>query len=243
MKLSVIVPVYNEKRTIDIILDKVREVDLGEVEREIIVVDGGSIDGTIDKLREQEKSPDTRVIYQGARLGRGSALKEGINASDGDIVIFQDADLELDPEDYPALLRPIVEGEAPIVFGSRFLAEKPRMGFLQYWGNKVINWSVNLAFGSRLTDVETCYQVFRRDALEGISLENNDFAFTVELTIKLIRSGLRIVEVPIVYIPRGRAEGKKVYWADGFAALWTIFKLRLQPAPPKRAVDPDKPAV
>jgi dolichol-phosphate mannosyltransferase len=234
MKLSVIVPVYNEKRTIDIILEKVRRVDLGDIEREIVVVDGGSIDGTLEKLAEQEKVPGTRVIYQGARLGRGSALKEGIAQSSGDVILFQDADLELDPEDYPALLRPIAQGEASIVFGSRFLSDRPQMGFLQYWGNKVINWSVNLAFGSRLTDVETCYQVFRRDALEGVTLENNDFAFTVELTVKLIRSGRKIVEIPIAYIPRGRAEGKKVYWADGFAALWTILKLRLQRGPGKK---------
>jgi hypothetical protein len=115
-----------------------------------------------------------------------------------------------------------------VVFGSRFLEGRPMMSFLQYWGNRVINVTVNLLYGVRLTDVETCYQVFRRQALKGLRLENNDFAFTVELTVKLIKAGYRIREIPIRYIPRGRAEGKKIYWADGFASLWTLIKWRFK---------------
>jgi len=228
MKLSVIVPVYNEKRTIDVILDKVRRVQLEGVEREIVVVDGGSIDGTIEKLQEQEKVPGTRVLYQGARKGRGNALKEGIAVSTGEVILFQDADLELDPEDYPALLAPLKEGRTDVVFGSRFLQGRPIMTFFQYWGNRVITMGVNLMFGSRLTDVETCYQVFRREAITGLKLESDHMAFTVELTIKLVKAGRKIVEIPIQYIPRGHAEGKKVYWADGFAALGTIVKYRFR---------------
>jgi glycosyltransferase involved in cell wall biosynthesis len=229
VKLSVIIPVYNERRTIDVILERVRAVP---IEKEIIVVDGNSYDGTRELLREQERHPDTRVIYQERRRGRGNALKDGLKSAQGDIVIFQDADLELDPRDYPALVRPIEEGNATVVFGSRFLlacagrSEKPRMGFLQYWGNRIVNFMVNLLYGTRLTDVETCYQVFKRSALDGIEIRNNDFAFTVELTVKLIKKGYDIQEIPIQYIPRGRAEGKKIYWKDGFVSLYTLVRYR-----------------
>jgi len=223
VKLSVIVPVYNERRTIDVLLQKVRAVP---IEKEIVVVDGHSYDGTIEILREQEKRPDTRVIYQPRRNGRGSALKEGLAIARGEFVIFQDADLELDPNDYPALVAPIERGEADVVFGSRFLQGRPQMTFLQYWGNRVINRAVNLLYGTRLTDVETCYQVFRRELVAPMNIRNNDFAFTVELTVKLIKAGHRITEIPITYIPRGRSEGKKVYWMDGFVSLWTLIKYR-----------------
>lgn len=223
MKLSVIVPVYNEKRTIELLLEKVRAVPL---EKEIIVVDGNSYDGTKDLLRQQETRPDIRILYQPQPMGRGNALKQGLKIAAGDIVIFQDADLELDPNDYPSLIAPIESGNATVVFGSRFLQNKPNMGFLQYWGNKVINWMVNLLYGTRLTDVETCYQVFKRDAIADLDIKNNDFAFTVELTVKLIKKGLHIQEIPITYIPRGRAEGKKVYWKDGFVSLYTLIKYR-----------------
>lgn len=223
MKLSVIVPVYNEKRTIELLLEKVRAVP---IEKEIIVVDGNSYDGTKELLRKQETHPDIRMIFQAQRMGRGNALKQGLKIATGDIVIFQDADLELDPNDYPNLIAPIEAGNATVVFGSRFLQGKPNMGFLQYWGNRVINWMVNLLYGTRLTDVETCYQVFKRDAIADLNVRNNDFAFTVELTVKLIKKGLRIQEIPITYIPRGRYEGKKVYWKDGFVSLYTLMKYR-----------------
>ena len=223
MRLSVIVPVYNEHRTVDILLEKVRAVP---IEKEIIVVDGNSIDGTKEILKELEKNPDITVIYEPERRGRGKAIKEGLKVATGDIVIFQDADLELDPADYPRLIEPIEKGEAQVVFGSRFLAEKPRMRFLQYWGNKVINTFVNLLYGTRLTDVETCYQVFPLSVIRDIEVVNNDFAFTIELTIRLIQQGHSIQEIPITYIPRGRMEGKKIYWQDGVISLFTIFKYR-----------------
>jgi dolichol-phosphate mannosyltransferase len=223
MKLSVIVPVYNEKRTIEILLEKVRGVP---IEKEIIVVDGNSYDGTKELLCRQETRPDVRIIYQPKRMGRGNALKQGLRIATGDIVIFQDADLELDPNDYPSLIAPIENGKATVVFGSRFLQGKPNMGFLQYWGNKTINWMVNLLYATHLTDVETCYQVFKREAIADLDIKNNDFAFTVELTVKLIKKGLNIREIPITYIPRGRFEGKKVYWKDGFVSLYTLIKYR-----------------
>lgn len=228
--LSVIVPVYNERRTIDVLLAKVRAVP---VDKEIIVVDGASEDGTVEILRRERRVPGTRVIFQKARKGRGNALKVGLHHARGRVVIFQDADLELDPADYPALIEPIVSGNADVVFGSRFLRGKPRMTFLQYWGNQAINLATNILFrpelrSTWLTDVETCYQVFRRDCLDGMRIVNNDFAFTVELTVRLVQRGFRIAEIPISYFPRGKAEGKKIYWGDGFVALWTLLKLRLQ---------------
>ena len=223
MKLSVIVPVYNEKRTIELILAKVRQVPL---DKEIIIVDGASIDGTRELLPAQEKHADTRVIYQKQRNGRGAALKEGLAMASGDIVIFQDADLELDPADYPELIAPLAKDDADVVFGSRFLQGRPEMTFLQYWGNRVINITTNLLYRVKLTDVETCYQVFRRETIAGLQLHNNDFAFTVELAVKLIKTGQRIVEIPISYVPRGRLEGKKIYWMDGVVSLWTLFKCR-----------------
>jgi dolichol-phosphate mannosyltransferase len=229
VKISIIVPVYNEVRTIDVLLEKVRR---SPVEKEIIVVDGNSQDGTRELLHEQEKVPGTRVIYQDARKGRGNALKVGLRAARGDLIIFQDADLELDPNDYPALIEPILSGEADVVFGSRFLRGRPAMTFLQYWGNKAMNLAINVLFmrelkGQRLTDVETCYQVFRRRCLRGMTIRNNEFAFTVELTARLVLAGFRIREIPISYFPRGRAEGKKVYWGDGVASLLTLLRVRL----------------
>lgn len=225
MKLSVIVPVYNERRTIGLILEKVRAVP---VNKEIIVVDGASFDGTRELLEAEAERPDTKVIFEPERRGRGKALKEGLAAASGDTVIFQDADLELDPADYPALLAPLEAGECDVVFGSRFLGGRPTMTFLQYWGNRAINMSVNTLYGTRLTDVETCYQVFRREAIAGMDLQNNDFAFTVELAVKLIKRGYRIREIPIQYVPRGRLEGKKIYWGDGFVSLWTLVKYRFK---------------
>jgi len=227
--LSVIVPVYNEVRTIELLLEKVRN---SPVEKEIIIVDGNSEDGTREILERQTSIPGTRVYYQTDRRGRGNALKIGLRHARGEVIIFQDADLELDPDDYPALIQPLLANSADVVLGSRFLRGKPRMTFLQYWGNRVINIAINTLYmpelkGQRLTDVETCYQVFRRRCLAGMSIRNNKFAFTVELTAKFILRKYRIVEIPISYFPRGKAEGKKIYWGDGVASLWTLLLVRL----------------
>lgn len=227
MRLSIIIPVYNEHRTIEAVIRMVREVALPAWEKELLIVDGNSEDGTRELLEKYRDDADIEVFSQSAPLGRGHALKEGLKAATGDVVIFQDADLELDPADYPDLLRPIEVGEADVVFGSRFLGVgTEKMGLFQYCGNRVVNIAVNLLYGSRLTDVETCYQVFRRQLIQDFEMVNNDFAFTVELAVKLLKAGHRIVEIPITYIPRGRAEGKKIYWADGFLSLWTLVKYR-----------------
>ncbi|MEN6625234.1 MAG: glycosyltransferase family 2 protein [Candidatus Sumerlaeia bacterium] len=224
-KLSVIVPVLNEQRTIRQILAKVRAVP---IDMEIIVVDGGSTDGTKELLKEEEGVAGTRVVYEPCPRGRGSGIKEGLAVATGQIVIFQDADLEVDPVEYPKLIAPLENNECDVVFGSRFLAGPPRMTFLQYWGNRVVNIAANILYGTRLTDIETCYQVFPLEAIRGITLENNKFAFTVELCVKLIKAGYRIQEIPIGYEPRTKAEGKKVYWGDGVASLWTLLKYRFK---------------
>ncbi|MCE5228652.1 glycosyltransferase family 2 protein [bacterium] len=225
VKLSVIVPVLNEQATIRQILEKVRAVP---IDKEIIVVDSGSTDGTRELLEQEKRVPGTRVVYEPAPRGRGSGIKEGLKVATGEIVIFQDADLEVDPVEYPKLIAPLESDECDVVFGSRFLAGPPRMTFLQYWGNRVVNIAMNLLYGTRLTDIETCYQVFRLEAIQGMTLENNKFAFTVELCVKLVKAGYRIKEIPIGYEPRTKAEGKKVYWGDGVASLWTLLKFRFK---------------
>jgi glycosyltransferase involved in cell wall biosynthesis len=224
VKLSVIIPCYNEVRTLKAVLDAVRRVP---VEKEIIVVDGNSGDGTREILEVETAAGDLLPIYQQSKNGRGGALREGMTAATGDVIIFQDADMELDPACFPELLAPIANDEADIVFGSRFLNGKPTMTFLQYWGNKVVNRTLNLLWGTRLTDVETCYQMFRRNAIAGMTFDRNDMSFTVELTLRLVRSGYRITEVPIAYTPRTHEEGKKLYWADGFISLWVLVRYRV----------------
>lgn len=225
MKLSVIVPVYNEVATLATVIAAIRKVPL---ETEIIVVDGDSTDGTAAVLRTEEAHGDLRVIYQKTRNGRGGALREGLAIATGDVVVFQDADLELDPSCFPRLIEPILNGKTNVVFGSRFLAGRPTMTFLQYWGNRVVNATMNLLYRTQLTDVETCYQVFRRSAVQGMEFDRTDMSFTIELAVRLVKSGQKIVEVPIDYTPRGRSEGKKLYWKDGFVSLWVLAGYRFR---------------
>ncbi len=223
IKLSVIIPVYNEVATLATVLDAVRRVP---IEKEIIVVDGNSTDGTREVLEKEAQKGDIVPVFQSQRNGRGGALQEGIKLARGEVIVFQDADLELDPACFPELLAPIAAGESDVVFGSRFLAHKPSMTFLQYWGNRLVNAVLNLLYGTHITDVETCYQMFRRDVVEGIAFDRKDMSFTVELAVKMIRRGLRIKEVPVTYVPRSKAEGKKLYWADGLISLWVLFRYR-----------------
>lgn len=224
MRLSVIIPVYNEVKTLRTVLEALRQVPL---EKEIIVVDGNSNDGTQTVLAVEARHGDLEVIFQKERNGRGGALREGMKIATGNVIVFQDADLELDPACFPDLIAPIARGEADIVFGSRFLTGRPPMTFFQYWGNKTVNTVLNFLWGTHLTDVETCYQMFRRESIHGLHFDRTDMSFTVELTLKLVRTGGRIAEVPIAYTPRGRQEGKKLYWGDGFVSLWVLVKYRV----------------
>ncbi len=223
-RLSVIIPVYNEAATLATVLDAVRAVPL---DMEIVVVDGNSTDGTKAILEREEQRGDLRVIYQRNKNGRGGALQEGMAAATGDVIVFQDADLELDPSCFPDLVRPIQHDVADVVFGSRFLRGRPRMTFFQYWGNRTVTGLLNLFWHTRLTDAETCYQVFKRDTIKGMRFDRSDMSFTVELTLRFIRARCRITEVPVDYFPRSHAEGKKLYWADGFVSLWVLIRYRI----------------
>jgi len=222
--LSVIIPVYNEAATLAAVLDKVRAVPLP---LEIVVVDGQSTDGTVEILERESAKGDVRVIFQTQRNGRGGALLEGMAAAQGDVFIFQDADLELDPACFPQLLEPITAGRADLVLGSRFISGRPQMTFLQYWGNRAVTVLMNVFWGTRISDAETCYQMFRRDCVDGMRFDRTDMSFTIELLLRMIRRGCRIEEVAVDYFPRGHDEGKKLYWADGFLSLWVLAKYRV----------------
>ena len=221
--LSVIMPVYNEKETLSEILAQVRAVDL---EKEIVVVDDGSTDGTRAILREEEKKGDLKVIYHEANQGKGAAVRTGLEHASGDFIIIQDADLEYDPREYPKLLKPILEGQAEVVYGSRSLVFKETMFFLQSLGNKIVTLATNLLYGIALSDMETCYKVFRAEVIKSIPLHSRRFEFEPEITAKLLKRGYRIHEVPISYKGREYHEGKKLTWRDGITALWTLLKYR-----------------
>lgn len=225
MKISVLIPCYNEIHTIREILRRVRAVP---IDMEIIVVDGNSTDGTRDILREEEKSPETRVIYMPYRTGRGLALKTAMKEAVGDIFLFQDADLELNPAEYPILLEPFQNPQVNVVFGSRFKGhEFEPANSWQVTGNRAITKVVNFFYGSHLTDVETGYQVFRRHVVEGMIIRGNEFQFTVELTCKILKRGYDIVEVPVTFEPRDAEAGKKLRLKDGLESVWTLLKYRI----------------
>ena len=229
MKLSVIVPVYNEENTIGQIIERVLAVDIGSVEKEVIVVDDGSHDGTRGAIESSAWRHDARIHVHENRinLGKGAAVRLGLAHATGDVILTQDADLELDPGDYPALIAPIVDGRSDVVYGSRFLGPRPDLSV----GTRLANWGLttitNVLFFARLTDMETGYKVFRRKAMDGIRLRCVGFDFEPEITAKLLLAGRRIQEVPISYNPRRVDQGKKIRWVDGVDALWILLRCRL----------------
>jgi glycosyltransferase involved in cell wall biosynthesis len=221
--LSVIMPVYNERETLTEILARVRAVDL---EKEIVVVDDGSTDGTRDILKEEEKKGDLKIIYHEANQGKGAAVRTGLGHACGDFIIIQDADLEYDPRDYPKLLKPILEGQAEVVYGSRAQGFRETMFFTQALGNRLLTVLTNLLYGTALSDMETCYKVFRAEVINSIPLRSRRFELEPEITAKLLKRGYRIHEVPISYQGREYHQGKKLTWRDGITALWTLIKYR-----------------
>jgi glycosyltransferase involved in cell wall biosynthesis len=232
-KLTVVIPAYNEERTIAEVIRRVSEAEIGGLEREIIVVDDGSRDRTRDILRATR---GIRAIFHEQNRGKGGALRTGIAAATGDVVVFQDADLEYDPRDFKTLLDPIVDGRCEFTMGSRFLREKPKFiwggkspFFTHYIGNKVVILLTNVLYGNRATDYEGCYKAVTRRLLVALSIGADGFEFDNELICKALRLGHRIVEVPITYRPRSYQEGKKITWRHGMRMLWTIVKWRVKP--------------
>jgi glycosyltransferase involved in cell wall biosynthesis len=223
MKLSVIIPVYNEETTIQEILKQVRAVNLAY---EIIIVDDGSTDRTRELLKAEENQPDTIVIYHDHNQGKGAAVRTGFDRATGEILLIQDADLEYDPRDYPVLLRPIEEGRVKVVYGSRFLGPRKAMLFWHMLGNKALTLLTNILYNTILSDMETCYKVFKADAIKGIPLRSRRFEFEPEITAKVLKRGHRIFEVPISYYGREYNEGKKITWREGPKAVWTLIKYR-----------------
>ena len=227
LKLSIVVPVYNECSTVAQLLDAVRAVDLGGIEKQIVVVDDGSSDGTRDVLREQEGRGDILLRLLPRNMGKGAAVREGLGHVTGDVVLIQDADLEYDPADYPILLRPILTGKSKVVYGSRFLGEHKAMYFWHSVGNRFLTLLANILFDTTLTDMETCYKVFTADIARRLQLRSDRWGVDPEITAKILRMGYRIYEVPISYNGRERWEGKKISaWRDGPRVLLTLLRYR-----------------
>lgn len=222
--LSVLVPVYNERSTIGEVIRRVRSVDV-PLEVEIVVVNDGSSDGT-DKVLATLEDSTVRVFNHSQNQGKGAALRTGLEAATGDLIIIQDADLEYDPEDWIKLLDPIMKNKAFVVYGSRFTGERKNMLLLHWIGNRFLSLVTNVLYATTLSDMETCYKCFDRRVIEPVHIVSNRFDFEPEITAKVLRQGFRIYEVPISYAGREFDEGKKITWKDGFAALTALIKFR-----------------
>lgn len=224
MNLSVIIPVYNESKSI---LEIIKRVQATELANEILVIDDGSKDGTRDVLAQLNGKDNIRVVLHERNQGKGAAVRTGISAAQGDTLLIQDADLEYDPRDYKELLKPIQEGLADVVYGSRFLGG-PRRATM-FWhmvANKLLTFATNILYNTILTDMETGYKVFRKSVIEGLELRANRFDFEPEFTAKILKRNVRIFEVPISFNPRDYSEGKKIKLKDAFAAVWALLKYR-----------------
>ncbi len=235
--LSIVIPVYNERDTWRELLARVQGVRMPDIGRQIILVDDGSTDGAGEQLREfadacgdQDRWPGAgevccKVVFHDRNRGKGAALRTGFASADGDVVVVQDADLEYDPSDYPGLLAPLLRGEVDVVYGTRFPLGSGRKGYLgNYLANKLLTWLSNLTTGLKVSDMETCYKMFRSDVLRQLSLEQDRFGFEPEVTAGIARLDIRIGEIPISYRGRSRQEGKKIGWKDGVQAIRCIFR-------------------
>lgn len=224
MRLTIVIPCYNERQTIEALLKAVRSAPVAE--KEIIVVDDCSTDGTRDLLQGPLRSMMDQLVLHEKNQGKGAALRSGFKAATGDVVVVQDADLEYDPNEYPVLMDPIVKNKADVVFGSRFMGGQPHR-VVYFWhsiGNRVLTLLSNMFTNINLTDMETCYKMFRREIIQGITIEEDRFGFEPEITAKVAKTGCRIYEVGISYYGRTYAEGKKIGWRDGFRAIYAIIR-------------------
>jgi len=227
MKLSIIIPVYNEGHLIDKIITKVKQVSLpADITREFIIINDGSTDNTGDKLANYNSDPEIRIFNTNKNLGKTNAIKIGFEKLTGDIIIIQDADLEYDPDDYPRLIDPIIKGKASVVYGSRFKGQSEKMKIVNRVANILSNITANLLFNAELSDINTCYKVFKCSALEGIKITSKDFMFETEITVKFLKKGYKIYEVPIRYTARTKKEGKKINWFKAIKMYWGMIKYR-----------------
>lgn len=213
MKLSIVIPVYNEAQTIDTVIRKIKSVTLpGNTAKEIIIVDDKSTDDTAKRLEQRKGDPTIKIYQQDKNMGKSSAVRMGLRKATGDIILIQDADLEYNPDDYPQLIYPIIRNEASVVYGSRFKGVIEKMPLINRFANIMSNMTINLLSTAEITDLHTCYKVFKKEILTGINITSKDFAFDAEITVKIIRSGYKICEIPITYVARTRKEGKKITW-------------------------------
>ena len=237
MLLTIVMPVYNEETTLEEIIRRVQAVDLGQMERELVIVDDCSRDKSPKILTgiegQTSLNPQAKPFERPIRVarhvvnqGKGAALRTGFAQAQGDLILIQDADLEYDPEDYPKLLSPVLRGKAQVVYGSRFTGERRNMFFHHWVGNKVLTLLTNILYNTTLSDMETCYKLFTRQSLAGVIIKSDRFNFEPEITAKILKKGIRIYEVPISYTGREFEEGKKITWRDGFAAMWALVKFR-----------------
>ncbi len=226
--LSILIPVFNEIRFLSALLEKVNAVDFCGLQKQIILVDDGSTDGTRDLLKRYEGQPPYTVLYHAHNQGKGAALRTAIQHASGEIIVIQDADLEYDPKDYPELIQLILDGKADVAYGSRLTAGKPVRAFnvLHYFGNKFLTFMTNILYNTTLTDMETCYKAFKAEFLKDVIIRSNRFDFEPEITAKVLKRGARLYEAPISYSGRNFDEGKKITWRDGISALWTLVKYR-----------------
>ncbi len=225
MKLSLIVPIYNEAELLEIVLEKVRATI--PFEHELILVDDHSTDGTIAILKREEQKPGTKVLYHNRNRGKGAAIRTGLKYATGDIVIIQDADLEYDPRDIPRVIQPILDGETNVAYGSRFLGTIEKMALPNFVANKILAWLVTILYLQRITDEATAYKAFRREVIHSIPLKCRRFEFCPEVTAKVLRRGEKIIEVPVKFTARTPLEGKKIGWHDFIIAVWTLLKYRI----------------
>jgi len=227
MKLSIIIPVYNENLTIKKIINDVFTVKLPKgVEKEIIIIDDGSNDGTVEILKTYKVSPNTKIFYHEMNQGKTAAVKTGIKQTTGDYIIIQDADLEYSPQNYSLLLKPVIENKAPVVYGSRFKGQIKNMTLVNRLANILSNITINILFQSNITDFHTCHKLIKKDILKNISINSNNFSFDTEITAKFLKRNIPIFEIPINYTARSKKSGKKITWANALETYFVLFKCK-----------------